>query len=267
MENKKKTFCHKRDKLIVAFACVVGITLLLVAAQNAIAANDKRQVIKYKDGKYEGKLRDGKRDGYGVFTWSDGTKYEGEWRNDKKDGHGVFTWPDGTKYDGELRNDKFDGQGVYTTANGDIYEGGFRNDKRHGYGVYTSKNGNTYEGEWRNDQQHGKGGYTLSDGTQYAEEWRNGERIMSQNIKDREFIEGLDIGETISLRKSMWGIFGRKDVVIVRFREKSPRIKVQNIDTGKCTWLNASDLITEKEHKEERSKFWLDYLESITRDK
>ena len=34
-----------------------------------------------KDGseKYEGNWKENKRDGFGVYTWSDGREYEGEW--------------------------------------------------------------------------------------------------------------------------------------------------------------------------------------------
>ena len=44
---------------------------------------------------YEGEVVDGKREGYGVCSWKDGSKYEGEWKNDKANGKGLdypFWW-------------------------------------------------------------------------------------------------------------------------------------------------------------------------------
>jgi hypothetical protein len=39
------------------------------------------------------------KDGYGVYTYEDGT-YEGEWKDGKKNGQGIFYWPNGEKYVG-----------------------------------------------------------------------------------------------------------------------------------------------------------------------
>ena len=49
---------------------------------------------------YEGEFKDGKYDGQGTYTWSDGRKYVGEWLDGKQNGHGTVTSPDG-KYVGE----------------------------------------------------------------------------------------------------------------------------------------------------------------------
>lgn len=38
--------------------------------------------------------------GKGIFTWLDGRKYEGEYVNDLKEGYGVFSRSDGKVYDG-----------------------------------------------------------------------------------------------------------------------------------------------------------------------
>ena len=34
-------------------------------------------------GFYKGLFRDGKRNGYGVYEYADGSRYEGDWKDDK----------------------------------------------------------------------------------------------------------------------------------------------------------------------------------------
>ena len=56
--------------------------------------------------KYVGEYKDGKRNGQGTITWSDGKKYVGEWKNGKRNGQGTQTWLDGRKYVGEYKDGK-----------------------------------------------------------------------------------------------------------------------------------------------------------------
>jgi len=51
-----------------------------------------RHTVTYDDrGNYEGALRDGKRHGYGTYTWSDGRRHIGEWFADEEHGRGTLT--------------------------------------------------------------------------------------------------------------------------------------------------------------------------------
>ena len=43
-------------------------------------------------------------------------KYLGEWKDGKENGRGTFTWSDGRKYTGEFRDGGPAGQGTYTVA-------------------------------------------------------------------------------------------------------------------------------------------------------
>jgi len=45
--------------------------------------------------KYVGEYKDGKRNGQGTITWSDGKNYVGEFKDGKFNGHGKLTWSDG----------------------------------------------------------------------------------------------------------------------------------------------------------------------------
>jgi len=56
--------------------------------------------------KYVGEYKDGKRNGQGTVTWSDGKNYVGEFNDGKFNGHGKLTWSDGTKYVGEYKDGK-----------------------------------------------------------------------------------------------------------------------------------------------------------------
>lgn len=54
---------------------------------------------------YEGDYINNKREGYGVYIYSDGSKYNGHWKNDIRDGKGVYIDSDGNIYDGMFKND------------------------------------------------------------------------------------------------------------------------------------------------------------------
>ena len=45
--------------------------------QGANAIVEKR----YSDGKYTGTMKNGKKDGHGIFCWDDGERYEGTYKN------------------------------------------------------------------------------------------------------------------------------------------------------------------------------------------
>jgi len=59
---------------------------------------------------YSGEWANGKRHGYGVFTYADGSKYEGQWMNNWKHGDGRYTYADGTVYQGPFENDRMVGE-------------------------------------------------------------------------------------------------------------------------------------------------------------
>ena len=83
--------------------------------------------------KYEGEITNGKPNGQGTQTWSNGDKYVGEWKDGKKHGQGTLTSPYGEKYVGEWKNGKYDGQGTYTWSDfGVKYEGGWKDGKKQG---------------------------------------------------------------------------------------------------------------------------------------
>ena len=96
---------------------------------------------KMANGAYEGHYLNGKFDGQGTFTWSDGDKYVGEYKDGKRHGQGTFTWSDGDKYVGEWKDGERHGMGKITWTNGTTSYGPFKNDKRHGTHEYTYPDG------------------------------------------------------------------------------------------------------------------------------
>ena len=66
---------------------------------------DIKQEMKYFRDRYIGEWKDGKREGYGKFFYSNGNIYEGYWKNNKKEGYGIFTFQDRTQYIGNFKED------------------------------------------------------------------------------------------------------------------------------------------------------------------
>ena len=49
-------------------------------------------------------------------------KYEGPLKNGKKEGKGIYYFKSGNRYEGDWKNYKFEGKGIYYSNNGDRYE-------------------------------------------------------------------------------------------------------------------------------------------------
>ena len=88
-----------------------------------------------------GEYKDGKRNGQGTITWSDGKNYVGEFKDGKFNGHGKITWSDGKNYVGEWKNGKRNGQGTQTWLDGRKYVGEYKDGKTWN-GTGYDKNGN-----------------------------------------------------------------------------------------------------------------------------
>jgi hypothetical protein len=86
--------------------------------------------------KYVGEYKDGKRNGQGTITWSDGKNYVGEFKDGKFNGHGKLTWSDGKKYVGEWKNGRPHGQGTGTLPDGRKYVGEYKDGKKWNGTVY-----------------------------------------------------------------------------------------------------------------------------------
>lgn len=109
-----------------------------------------------------------------VVRFPSGDRYEGQLRGGLLNGWGVYYFRNGDRYEGNFRDDMKQGYGVLYFRNGDIYKGEFRDDQRHGKGTYIFANGSRYIGEFREGKRHGRGRYIYEDGQEYIGEFRDG---------------------------------------------------------------------------------------------
>ena len=72
----------------------------------------------YENGRYFGELKNGKKDGKGVYYYSNGDRYEGDWKAGLRDGKGVYYYSNGERYEGDFKEDKFTGRGVFHYKDG-----------------------------------------------------------------------------------------------------------------------------------------------------
>jgi hypothetical protein len=85
-----------------------------------------------RHGKYQGDVKNGKREGWGICAFKDRSYYEGEWVADQMDGKGIYVKADGSRYEGYWQANLQNGFGRLSLANGDVYEGDFRDGKMDG---------------------------------------------------------------------------------------------------------------------------------------
>jgi|688.fasta_scaffold132199_3 hypothetical protein len=68
------------------------------------------------------------------------------------DGFGIYTWKDGSHYSGHFLKGKKDGKGKYTDARGAIFDGMWKDGKRNGKGILKIPEfDDIIQWEWRND--------------------------------------------------------------------------------------------------------------------
>ena len=78
------------------------------------------------EGKYIGSWKDGKRNGLGTYTYSDGRVSTGIYKNGKKNGNMKIKCPNGDTYEGDFINGSPSGRFIFTNAKGEISEGDFK---------------------------------------------------------------------------------------------------------------------------------------------
>jgi Ca2+-binding EF-hand superfamily protein len=152
-----------------SFSTMININVLDESLSRERDADRRRQFwytgqrnMLYPNGEnYEGGWKNGKWDGFGVYTKPDGYKYEGHWKRGKRHGECTESFPDGFWYKGEYMEGIRQGKGHLKWPNGNEYKGEFADGKREGEGYQSWKMDNgeeySYDGSWLNDLQHGSG--------------------------------------------------------------------------------------------------------------
>lgn len=168
--------------------------------------------------RYEGEFMDNTFYGRGKFHYADGSYYDGEYMatyihkgtgkvyplpNGKKHGYGVRVWSNGSRYEGKWLDDKPEGHGFYSNPErSERFEGSFWHGNRQGFGVQIDSHG-TYEGQWQDGRMHGEGTFTWIDGKTYTGQWARGKKHGFGKVTlvpvdeiglgaDRCFIGGFD---------------------------------------------------------------------------
>ena len=135
-------------------------------------------------GKYVGDWVDGKRQGNGTFTTSNGSSYTGQFNDGLEHGSGTYSSASGTRYEGEWRQGKYHGEGILTTSDGHRVQGEFRKGKlwscvkydESGNEIETIFRGETYQGKTKNNVPHGKGILTSANGDKCEGNFVRGEK-------------------------------------------------------------------------------------------
>jgi hypothetical protein len=100
----------------------------------------------FEEATYEGNFTAGKREGYGVLTWADGSQFRGIWKNDKRF-EGEMLMASGNIYRGNFKDDKFSGHARYLLSSLQvIFDGEFDNSKYSPVGKLLYPNGDVYYG-------------------------------------------------------------------------------------------------------------------------
>lgn len=121
---------------------------------------------------FSGDMINGKKDGFGILTWSDGSRYIGFFKLNQAEGLGKQTHKNGDFYFGVWAKDRAEGLGYYYNIIGSKYEGEWKHDKQNGFGVekWSGLTSTKYIGEFINGQKHGYGVLNLEDGSIYEGE-------------------------------------------------------------------------------------------------
>jgi len=109
------------------FAKILTTAWLIVFLPAIIAY---AETVKYQNGDiYDGSLKNGKREGYGVYAYKNGDRYAGDWKNDLREGYGVYTDESGVRYAGDWKNDLREGYGTAIFTDGTRQEGDWKNNE------------------------------------------------------------------------------------------------------------------------------------------
>ena len=84
--------------------------------------------------------------------------YKGNWLNGKMEGLGKYTLSEGEFYYGHFKNNIPNGHGIRKFANGDLYDGQYVDGYQTGTGMFIcQEQGWKYEGEWVMGRMTGQG--------------------------------------------------------------------------------------------------------------
>lgn len=146
-------------------------------------ALEKNVVIIYSNGdRFEGQIKDQKRENNGWYFYQNGDVYFGEWRADSKEGFGILQYKSGDKFVGFFANNKKNGFGEYFYTNGSFYQGFWSQNIKNGFGIIFHKNKDQFRGIFKNNKKDGKGFFLTKDGKIFFQVWNMDNFITQKQI-------------------------------------------------------------------------------------
>eukprot|EP00210_Caulerpa_lentillifera_P005119 g4891.t1 len=137
-------------------------------------ADDSRQSENHE--MYRGRYANGRKCGYGVYTFVNGDLYYGEFNDDEMHGYGLYTFSHEGHYEGQWIMGVYEGVGTETFALGSTYHGQYREGSRNGWGVCRYYNGDYYEGQWKDGFREGRGMQQCTDESNFVGDYLHGKR-------------------------------------------------------------------------------------------
>lgn len=204
----------------IKFVYLLIFLTLLQSCKNYTVDNNII-TIKYDNGdEYTGKIKNGKRYGYGILITANGDTLIGNWNNDILDGYAVMSYnQDLSVYCGIVKNGKYgEGPGVlkvgqlYSAGNwldghmngfgmtslegDDNYIGNYVKGNKDGFGYYKNIK-YSYIGKWKNDNREGEGRTFFNNGSFEHGLYKEGKlyttyeaRNITNNYNDFKCLEG-----------------------------------------------------------------------------
>ena len=96
----------KDNKLGKTLKNTIIETILATYHINQVYNCSVTYIKQYDNGRYEGEMVDGKREGKGKFFFITGDYYEGEFKNNAKEGYGKYVYNNKDVYEGEYKEGK-----------------------------------------------------------------------------------------------------------------------------------------------------------------
>lgn len=184
------TDCKVRDKLLIPGTytgkCVNGFAHGYGVAKHSAGKESYQGTfsrgLPHGQGKFTmagdiiiGRFVNGKLNGKGKITFSNGDSYMGGFHSDSKHGYGVYRSNKGKNaFKGNYRYGKRHGKGQLIFDDGEVITGNWAGGKLNGYAVHKMKSGNVYKGTFRNNLRHGKGHMLSKNGKRVSGIWTDG---------------------------------------------------------------------------------------------
>ena len=100
----------RENKLGKPLKIAIKDTVVATFHINELCGMNAIYIQQFDNGRYEGEMKDGKREGHGKFFYVTGDYYEGEFKNNYKNGKGKYVFSNKDVYEGEYKDGKIHGK-------------------------------------------------------------------------------------------------------------------------------------------------------------